>query len=692
MQNQPRNQIDFRSVTVCQKMQKDLTHVFLEQANDAPLTFRTVSTENASVSFRTTKIENGYACYVTAKNANGFPADEAVAFSLDLPDTDDYLAINNHSPYWCRPFWGNSLSELPVRTQELLIRDGNRYICYLPLVADTYKTLIRGSSGGFEFYLYSNVDGMTSLCDQLAFIRMEGKEPLKLLHDIAKSAATLLGNGFKMREERTIAPLFEYFGWCSWDALQIRISHEGMLEKAREFKEKGVPVGFAIYDDMWGDAPLLEYLPEDIAFSPMVRAMHASMLRSFEGAPKRFPKGMKAAIADLKKAGIPYVGVWFPTTGYWSGLQPGSEIAEAMRNNIVLTEEKKQLIVAPETEKASAYFDALCGSVAEWGGDFVKIDNQGFHARYRNIVPIGQSAHAIQTAIDKATEKHFGGALINCMGMPSECMFNRRNSAISRCSDDFMPESRSWFAKNILQCSYNGVLQGQFYVNDWDMWWTDDEQAKKNSLCRAVSGGPIYVSDKIGRTNPEIIRPLVLRDGHILRCDESATPTADCLMRDPTASGKIFKIRNRIGNGTVAAVFNIDAENRTVSGTLSPSDTGLPAGKYVYYEYFTGECGTLAAEEALPLSLVNNDEFRLYTFLPKNGAFTVIGRTDLFIGAKAVQSVDRSTVTLVEGGEIAIYSESPVSVSANGEALPIIRTGKLTRVTVPANVTAITVR
>ncbi|MBO5271079.1 MAG: hypothetical protein J6B77_09850 [Clostridia bacterium] len=653
---------------------------------------RHVADGNASAEIRAEAIDGGYAYYVSASFPEGFSAPCAVSFSPCLPDTSDFLAINAHSDYWSRPFWGNSLSELPRRIQELLIRDGDRYLCLLPVVDDTYKSLFRGCDGGFECYLYANVDGMTECDNQLSFLCLEGSDPQALLRKTAESAARLLGTGMKMREEREVSPIFEYLGWCSWDALQTRINHADMVKKAEEFREKGVPVGFAIYDDMWADAPLLAYIEDSMTRRETFRTMHASTLRSFEGDPKRFPKGMKAAVDDLRAAGIPYIGVWFPTTGYWAGLQPGGEIADELRDVTVLTEEKRQIIAAPEEGKAAVYFDTLCRRAKEWGADFVKIDNQGYHTRYVNLAPIGQSARAIQHAIDGAAAEHFGGALINCMGMPSECMYNRRDSAVSRCSDDFQPESREWFAKNILQCAYNGLLQGQYYVNDWDMWWTDDEQAQKNSLCRAISGGPIYVSDKIGRTRPEVLRPLILKDGHVLRPCDSARPTADCLMENPTTSGKVFKIYNRIGRGTVAAVFNIDAENRALSGVLRPSDTGLPAGTYVYYEHFSGACGECTADGAIEVTLAHNDEFRLYTFLPKGERFTVIGRTDLYMGAKAVVSLAGDRVTLAEGGDTAVYSDAPVTVFAGGQEIPAIRTGRLTRFSLASDVTDIEIR
>lgn len=60
-----------------------------------------------AATFRYEPIENGFACYVTAKCGEGFSAEEAVCFSVDRADTADYLSINNHSAFWCRPFWAS---------------------------------------------------------------------------------------------------------------------------------------------------------------------------------------------------------------------------------------------------------------------------------------------------------------------------------------------------------------------------------------------------------------------------------------------------------------------------------------------------------------------------------------------------------------------------------------------------------
>ncbi len=625
----------------------------------------------------------GYAYTVNFIAPEGLHYERSAVLYPTIEQTP-YLAIENHSQYWCRPFWGNTWAELPLRAQMLLYKTQGGYCCILPVCASEYKTTLNGGDNGLEIVLSTNLSGVKTCENQLSFLQMEGQDAHSLLHAITKTAARLLDNGLKMREERTYPQSLEYFGWCSWDAFQIRVHHQGLLQKVNEFITQGVPVHYAIIDDMWADVPNLNNIPRDTSFDDMVTQMHQSKIRTFEGDPVRFPNGMKQAVADLKKAGIPTVGVWFPTTGYWSGYDKDGATAKELGDNLVQTKQGKWM-PAPEKQKAAAYFDTLCGKVKDWGADFVKIDNQGFHTNYREIATYGQSASALQSAIDGATQKHFNGALINCMGMPSECLFHRTDSAVCRCSDDFQPESREWFAKNILQCAYNGLLQGQYLVNDWDMWWTDDEQAVKNSLCRAISGGPVYVSDKLNRTRAKVLKPILLKNGKLLRCDESAKPTADCLLANPTQGNALFKIFNRVGDSAVMAAYNVAANGKPCKGTISAQDCRLAKGKYAWFEYFTQTGGILAEGESLPLTLENNDTFRLYTFVPIIEGFAVMGRSDLYVGCKATQR-QGNRFTLVESGPVAVVSERPIGVALlDGSQVKQRQSGGVTFITLPEN-------
>ncbi len=608
---------------------------------------------NTKPTVRTAKIEQdncfGMAYYITIEANVGMSGDVTAVLTPNIEDTNRYMAIHRHSTYWCRPFWGERLCELPSNVQELVFEQNGVYTAILPVCDSIIKTVIRGGADGVEFVVTTNKDGLCQIPEQLSFVVMEGRSATEALKAVARAAAKLLGNGLKMREERPCPEVFEYLGWCSWDAFQIRVNNAGLVEKAKEFKEKNIPIHYAIIDDMWADVPNFKNIPDDASYVDMVKAMHASKLRTFDGDTNRFPDGIQKAVSDIKEAGIPNVGIWFPTTGYWKGLDDGGKTCKEL-GDCVRMGSNERITVVPEADKAERYFEYLCGKTKQWGADFVKIDNQGFYHNFKDTHTFGESAKAIQGAIEKTAEKYFDGAIINCMGMPSECMFHRTDSAVCRCSDDFKPESREWFAKHILQCAYNGLLQGQYHINDWDMWWTDDEQAVKNSVCRAISGGPIYVSDKLGRTNPEILKPLAFKDGRILRPDNSAIPAEDCIMQNPTKSEKIFKLFNRFCKNGVLAVFNINKQNNKCAGTVCPKDCDLPSGKYAYFEYFSQTGGILEASQQLEVTLDTNDDFKLYTFAPFKDGYAILGRADMYMGVGA----DYCTK---ENGTIAVIRE-----------------------------------
>lgn len=113
----------------------------------------------------------------------------------------------------------------------------------------------------------------------------------------------------------------------------------------------------------------------------------------------RFPHGMKHAVGALKEAGIRDVGVWFPTTGYWFGAMPDSEMEREFAGDLYTAPDGRR-IVKPELPHTTHWFGALCGKAKSWGADFVKIDNQGCQQFYREVGAIGKTARAVQTGIE----------------------------------------------------------------------------------------------------------------------------------------------------------------------------------------------------------------------------------------------------------------------------------------------------
>ena len=256
--------------------------------------------------------------------------------------------------------------------------------------------------------------------------------------------------------------------------------------------------------------------------------------------------------------------------------------------------------------------------------------------------------------MEASVGEHFDNCLINCMGMAGEDIWNRSVSPVSRCSDDFMPEQKEWFTRHILMCAYNSIFQGEFYWCDWDMWWTDDGQAAKNSLMRAISGGPIYVSDMIDRSRKPLLEPLALSDGKILRCDKPCIPANDCITADATKCGKALKLQNTVGEHGIMAVLNIDEKSKPVTATIGGDYIdGFEADEYAVYEHFSKEMKILKKGETFDITLKDENDFRLYIFAPIHDGFAVIGRTDKYISPKTVEYVCDGKIKLVEDGPYA---------------------------------------
>ena len=293
--------------------------------------------------------------YITASANADFSRDKAVEFEFDCDDLQ-HTAIYSHSLYWVQPSFGNKPEQIPPKTAAVIFKNADgSYTYIMTAIGSQYKTYIQGDVGKVKIFLYSQKPSNT-IDSQLSFVVGYGKSITELVNGGAEAMCKFMDNGLKLRSAKAMPEVLEYFGWCSWDAFQIRVNHDGLLEKAREFKSKGVPVRYAVIDDMWGNAPNLKTSPEGAPFNDMVKVMHASSLRDFEGDPERFPKGLRAAVSDLKAEGIDHIGLWFPTTGYWYGLEENGPAHELQRENVEAAAGGR-IIAIPDEAHAEKYFD-----------------------------------------------------------------------------------------------------------------------------------------------------------------------------------------------------------------------------------------------------------------------------------------------------------------------------------------------
>lgn len=616
------------------------------------------------------KIEQKKYGNVTAVYIKGFikgftenmMSESGALMKISLRNIRAWMADYKYCTFWCRPEFGTQTSEIPDGTEGFVYqKNDGKWGVIVPVVSQQYKCVLYGEEEDcISARLFSLKDDLNRI-EALAFLYGEGENPYTLLEECVQKAVELLNNGCRMRCDRRYPQIMEYLGWCSWDAFEIRVTEQKLIDKCEEFKAKNIPVKWAIIDDMWGevrDFYGIEYSEREQMFD----LMHASKLYSFKADPYRFPNGLKECISKIKEYGIT-VGVWHPVTGYWRGIDPDGDIYARYKNYLIKSSDGIY-VHSYEQDKAYLFYNAYHDYLKQCGAEFVKIDNQSRMSEcYRGLTTIGEAARSYHKAMEASVGEHFDNCMINCMGMSSEDMWNRSVSPITRCSDDFKPENREWFAKHITQCSFNSLIQGQLYYCDWDMWWTDDAQAIKNSVLRAISGGPVYISDMLGRSQKKIIEPLILGDGKVLRCDRPGVPTRDCLIDDPVTSGRVFKVQNICGESGVIAAFNLDAGNKSVKGKISPMDVeGINGERFAVYEHFSKECRVLNKDECFELRLDTADDFRLYVVVPIKDGFAPIGLIDKYISPKTIRRVTQNNIELIENGEYAYVKDGQLMI------------------------------
>ena len=560
----------------------------------------------------------------------------------NIENVSRFVATYNKSEFWVHPFFGE-FSKLPAFTQTILAQREDDFQFFTTVCDKEFVSTIKGFENGFDIYVWNNC--LPNYVDTIALVWGEGKDAYALPYEVNKSTFSILGKEPLMRTNKKYPEVFEYLGWCSWDAFHMEVTHDDLIKKAEEFKEKQIPVRWAILDDMWGDVP-----------NNNIPTMHSRELDSFEAAPDRFPKGLKGIVTELKEKYDLMVGLWHPATGYWHGINPNSSLAKEYADFLYWST-NNQLIPRYEREKIAEYYDRQHGFYKDCGIDFMKVDYQSHFRWYEKMaMPIGKAADNFHNAVELANEKYFGGQLINCMGMATENFWNRK-TAVCRFSGDFMPENRKWFSGHIMQCSYNSVVQGSVYYGDWDMWWTDDTQAIKNSVIKAMSGGPIYVSDTMDRSVKKVIMPTVYNDGRIIRLQNPAQPSPDCLFLDARESGKAFKLFNTHNENGILAVFNIDKDEKVVTTTISAKDMRIDESKeYCVYDWFNKKAFKLNGSDGFDLKLKNYDDFRLYLFVPIVDGKVVVGLKDKYMSVATFEKLENGEIKAFEEGEILILN------------------------------------
>lgn len=500
----------------------------------------------------------------------------SVVVTVEVESAEKIVAQRIKSPFWAGPGFSTSTTDIPDRTQALLIKTDKGYKFIYALADENFQTTIRSGKKENQLEIcINNIAPDTTVSKGVAAICVDGENPYELIRqgfDILEAEKLIK---VQLKKHKKYPETLEHLGWCTWNAFYHDVTEEGIIGKMEEFKEKGIPVRWVLIDDGWS-----EY-NDDMT------------LRSIYEDKVKFPGGLKQTVKILKeKYGVLSVGAWHSATGYWKGTDFSDETTIGTPQGI-------------EVPAGYEFYSKWHTYLKEQGIDFVKVDCQGNIEEYmqnnRNSLPAVIKA---QQGLDKAASENFE-FMINCMGMVNINMLNRNDSVMCRNSDDFFPLEKESLENHVKQNVYNALFNDYLYYCDFDMWWSKHFQAAQNAVLRAISGGPFYLSDKNGDSEADVIKMFVDENGRLNRYDHAAKPTLDCVC----GVDKVLKVFNNRGEDGVIAAFTFKEGGKC---TISAADFG-GEGTFKVKEKLGGEEFILKADESFEC-VMDDHTVKMYEF------------------------------------------------------------------------------
>ncbi|XP_010272515.1 PREDICTED: probable galactinol--sucrose galactosyltransferase 1 [Nelumbo nucifera] len=618
-----------------------------------------------------------------------------------------FMCLFRFKLWWMTQRMGSSAKDIPFETQFLIVEghDGSyfgegvdqsaAYIVFLPILEGAFRAVLQGNANDeLEICLESGdpaVDGFEG--SRLVFVGA-GLDPFDAITNTVKTVEKHLQT-FSHREKKKMPDILNWFGWCTWDAFYTDVTAEGVRQGLKSLEKGGTPPKFVIIDDGWQtvgmDATGIASGVQDAAnFANRlthIKENHKFQKNGKEGHREKDPAmGIAHIVTEIKdKHALKYVYVWHAITGYWGGVKPGvaemehyeSKMSYPISSPGVQSNEPCQALNSialnglglVNPEKVFNFYSELHSYLASAGIDGVKVDVQNIletlGAGHGGRVKLARKYHQ---ALEASIARNFqDNGIISCMSHNTDGLYSSKRTAVIRASDDFWPRDPASHTIHIASVAYNSIFLGEFMQPDWDMFHSLHPMAEYHGAARAVGGCAIYVSDKPGHHDFNLLKKLVLPDGSILRAKLPGRPTRDCLFSDPARDGRsLLKIWNLNDFSGVMGVFNCqgagwcmvgkknlihDEQPGTITGVIHSNDVEyLPKiaedgwnGDAVIYSHLGGEVIYLPKNSSLPVTLKSR-EYEVLTVVPvkelsNRRLFAPIGLIQMFNTGGAIKDL-----------------------------------------------------
>ncbi|XP_013622507.1 PREDICTED: probable galactinol--sucrose galactosyltransferase 1 isoform X2 [Brassica oleracea var. oleracea] len=654
-----------------------------------------------------------------------------------------FMCVFRFKLWWMTQRMGTHGKEIPFETQFLIVEanggsdlEGHQpasYVVFLPILEGDFRAVLQGNqSNELEICLESGdptVDQFKG--DHLVFVAA-GSDPFDVITKAVKAVEHHLQT-FSHRERKKMPDMLNWFGWCTWDAFYTNVTASDVKQGLQSLEAGGIPPKFVIIDDGWQSVGMDETGVEfnaDNAANFANRLTHIKENYKFqkdrrEGHRVEDPAlSLRHVITDIKSNNsLKYVYVWHALTGYWGGVKPGvsgmehyeSKVSYPVSSPGVMSNQNceslesitKNGLGLVNPEKVFTFYNDLHSYLASVGIDGVKVDVQNIletlGAGHGGRVKLAKKYHH---ALEASISRNFpDNGIISCMSHNTDGLYSAKKTAVIRASDDFWPRDPASHTIQIASVAYNTLFLGEYMQPDWDMFHSLHPMAEYHAAARAVGGCAIYVSDKPGQHDFNLLRKLVLPDGSILRAKLPGRPTSDCFFSDPVRDNKsLMKIWNLNDFTGVIGVFNCqgagwckkekrymihDQQPGTISGYVRANDVHYLhkvaasewTGGSVVYSHLRGELVYLPKDTSLPITLKSR-EYEVFTVVPvkeySDGTkFAPVGLIEMFNSGGAIVSLrcdDDGTNCVVKmklrgSGLVGVYSSvgRPRSVKVDSE-------------------------
>ncbi|KAG1172996.1 hypothetical protein G6F71_005969 [Rhizopus microsporus] len=381
---------------------------------------------------------------------------------------------------------------------------------------------------------------------------LEASDPLKYTSIVAyaleyyfKQIAKISDTIKNIAQSTQNGTLSDTLGYCTWNALGTSMTFEKLLRLLSDIRSNNIPVRYLIIDDGWQ------------------HTSSKSRMATFDVHPTRFPDlTLKEVVTIIKKENpfLSHVGVWHTLCGYWNGICTSFADSQGY-DPIDITNNQGTSIGL--VKHADLFYDDFYKFLHASNVDFVKVDNQG---GFLNLPDHCMHLwNEYRKAVVKASDEQLEGRVIHCMSLTPYILFNPVLSCKTKCtfrsSDDFFPDVIDSHPWHIYVNAINALwLRCYPVIPDWDMFQSDHAFGEYHASSRAISGGPIYITDNLGKHSLPLIEALVAisksRGPTLLRSCQPPIPTFDTVFGDP------------MGNGALLSMYNVNIEELDNTGRL----------------------------------------------------------------------------------------------------------------------------